>query len=76
MHKGEESRGKRRARSSGQVAFITPGRVCLIVTGNFQKSSYFFDQPQGAPGWLSGMGSASVGERNAGEFSARKHRKR
>lgn len=60
MHKGEESRGKKSVSSLGQVAFITHGRICLIVTGNFQKSSYFFDQPQGAPGWLSGMGSASV----------------
>ena len=73
MHKGEERRGKRSARSSGQVAFITHGRVCLIVTGNFQKSLISLKRLQGG---YQEWGVLLWGERNAGEFSARKHRKR
>ncbi|TEA11615.1 hypothetical protein DBR06_SOUSAS6910068, partial [Sousa chinensis] len=31
-----------------------------MMNDNFQKSSKLFDQQQVAPGWLSGIGSASV----------------
>lgn len=51
------------------VSFVTKGRVCLLITDNFQNSSNVSDHQQMAPWCLSGRGMASArGEEGMGIF--------